>query len=299
MKRILLTVMLLAGPYAHAQQTHYWGYSTMQYSRTSGESLNTGSKHHGVAIRLSAGKAAALKGARIVGIRTAFSTSLLESLHFFVSRTPGSADLAQSDGAKASLSLKDYMLNTPVEIDGSELYVGYEAVCKDDLRKPVLFDHASALPAGTIYAYTDAGWTDASASGYGAPVLQLVLENLPSSYSSDILLKSIGNQAYNLQQGTYSIQGELFNCGTTFSPPTSSPAWAMGSRSPRMWRDWTSPPTPPPPSRPTGNWLTRKATFPSVSASASSTGALMPMPPTTPLPPASGCNSPRRNWASS
>ena len=215
MKRTLLTVMLLTGPCAQAQQTHYWGYSTMQYTRTSGETLNTGSKHHGVAIRLSAEKATALKGARIVGIRTAFSTSLLESLHFFVSHAPGSEALAQSDGAKASLSLKDYTLNTPVEIDGSELYVGYEAVCKDDLRKPVLFDHASALPAGTIYAYTDAGWTDASASGYGAPVLQLVLENLPSSYSSDILLKSIGNQAYNLQQGTYSIQGELFNCGTT------------------------------------------------------------------------------------
>lgn len=215
MKKFLLSALFaaaLVAPQTMLAQKTYMGYTTAEFNRNKGQGFSTTSKTHGVAIHLSAAKAAELKGARVVGLRFANSTRMLLDMNIFATRKLGDAPLRQTAVSGASTSLKDYMFDSPIEIDGSELFFGYTAKLNNTNMPPLLFDGTSNFAAGVAYGYADGSWIDVSQKGVGAPVLQLVVEGAPEL--TDVVMKPFSVDGFFKVNNTYSIGAEIFNFGT-------------------------------------------------------------------------------------
>lgn len=197
----------------------------MHYNRNAGVAFQSGSTVHAIALHLTAEKAAALKGSRVVGIRTAFGTRLADSLQVFACTTPGGTPLTSARFTGVGGALQDYLFDTPLEVDGSELFLGYTFYCKDALHRPLLFDQTSDFPSDVVYAQTDEGWTDVTRTGNGAPIIQLVLENVREDYR-DVALKDCSLSGTLKQGSDYTFVCHVTNLSfvpvTTLSASTSS-----------------------------------------------------------------------------
>lgn len=219
----LFAAALLA-PQTVAAQT-YVGYTTKHTlsstaDKRNGKGFNTESARQGVAIRLSAAKAATLKGARITGLRLATSSRQLSELRLFVTKDLNGTPLSETVVTSYSGSnMADYALTTPVEIDGSEIYVGYYAqLTNSGGIAPCLFESTNDFGAGTVWGFTGTKWDDVSASGEGVPTLQLILDNAPASVV-DAVVKPAKQASFYKVNTPNNVQGEVFNFGT--APITS------------------------------------------------------------------------------
>lgn len=217
-QKLLLAAMLLTA--CSALQTMvaqtYVGYTTGEYTRSDGVGFSTTESKYGEAIRIPAAKAQQLKGARIVGVRTATATKSLSNSTIFVTKELGGTPLAEASTSSFITKLSDSKFSTPVEIDGtSDLYVGYTTTTVNTGLKPCLFDRTSDYAAGIAFGYADGEWIDLEGRGYGAPLLQLILENAPTDYC-DAVVKQFSTSEGFFKAGTeYTFTGEIFNFGTT------------------------------------------------------------------------------------
>lgn len=215
----LFAAALLA-PQTVTAQT-YVGYTTKHTlsstaDKRNGKGFNTESARQGVAIRLSAAKAATLKGARITGLRLATSSRQLSELRLFVTKDLNGTPLAETAVTEYNGStMTDYALTTPVEIDGSEIYVGYYAQLTNASGiAPCLFETTNDYASGTVWGFTGTKWDDVSASGEGVPTLQLILDNAPASVV-DAVVKPTKQSSFYKVNTPNNVQGEVFNFGTT------------------------------------------------------------------------------------
>lgn len=214
----LFAAALLASQTVAAQT--YVGYTTKHTlssaEKRNGKGFNTESARQGVAIRLSAAKAAMLKGARITGLRLATSSRQLSELSLFVTKDLNGTPLSETDVTTYSgANMADYALTTPVEIDGSEIYVGYYAqLTNTGGIAPCLFESTNDFSAGTVWGFTGTKWDDVSASGEGVPTLQLILDNAPASVV-DAVVKPAKQASFYKVNTPNNVQGEVFNFGTT------------------------------------------------------------------------------------
>lgn len=217
-QKLLLAAMLLTA--SSSLQTMvaqtYVGYTTGEYTRSDGVGFSTTESKYGEAIRISAAKAQQLKGARIVGVRTATATKSLSNSTIFVTKELGGTPLAEASTSSFSTKLSDSKFSTPVEIDGtSDLYVGYTTTTVNTGLKPCLFDRTSDYAAGIAYGYADGEWIDLEGRGYGAPLLQLILENAPTDYYDAVVKSFTTSEGFFKVGNEYTITGEIFNFGTT------------------------------------------------------------------------------------
>ena len=210
-----LSTLLLAAllPLSAGAQT-YLGYTTLQYERNKGVGFSTSEATHGVAIRLPESKMQLLKGKRITGLRAAFSTRKLSELRIFATHDLTATPVAEAVVSGASTSVVEFDFNQPITIDGQPLFLGYKATLSNaEGGKPCLFDEAADLPTGYVWGYADGAWVDVSNRGLGAPILQFVVEG--SADFTDVLVKPVNVQGYCKAGSDISLQGEIFNFGTT------------------------------------------------------------------------------------
>ena len=227
MKHLILAWALLGASlqfvpqYADAQNS-YLGYTTMKFSRNNSLSFNSASTRNGMAVHFSAAKMASLKGAKIVGVRTAVATSRLSAFKVFATQNLNSTPLAEKNVAFTSkdklYQANDYLFDSPVTIDGSDLYVGYEVTTQTAGYRVSYFDGAKDFTDGTAWVIQNDQWTDVSRQGYGAPIVQLIVEGMPQTYQ-DVVLRDSKLGEYLQLDGEYSMTNELFNMGV--QPVTS------------------------------------------------------------------------------
>lgn len=201
-------------------QNAYWGLSTMEFTRNNPTRLEGEPLRKSVAIHLNAAKMTALKGARIVGIRMAYATNKVDGFKIFVTKDLNGPCLQETSPAVNSrpYTLADYLFDVPIDIDGTDLYVGYEVTAQDASRPVYFFDKSADYAAGTVWAWLNERWTDVSSMGLGAPVFQLILEGMPDIYT-DVAMKSSTTDSYFKICNEYSSENKLFNLGT--APITS------------------------------------------------------------------------------
>lgn len=217
MKRFLLPSLLAAAlllPATMAAQTTYVGYTTGTVHRNAGKGFSSG-KTQGVALHLTAEKAALLKGAKITGVRFANSTRQVENVKIFCTHELGGTPIVETAiSEQTATSMKEFKFSTPVEIDGTELFVGYTMDMQvESGMPPILFDLTSNFGSDIAYGYADGQWVDVSQKGYGAPSLQLIVQNAPQTV--DAVLKPFAAKDYFKTGNTYQVKADVFNFGTT------------------------------------------------------------------------------------
>lgn len=207
-----LALALALATSASAQKA--FGYTDLSYERNDGVTLST-TASHGQAICLPKEKLQSLKGAKITAIKTAVSTRQLIDTKIFVTKELDSTPLSVNAASGLSTRVQEFKLTTPVVIDGeSDLYVGYTTQTEVAGYRPCLFDRSADLPAGLSWCYGDKGWTDMAKRGYGAPILQAVIEDAPASLT-DLIVKPVEIKGYHVTGKVYDYAVQVFNFGTT------------------------------------------------------------------------------------
>ena len=193
-------------------EDNYVGYTTAQVYRKDGVRFNSDSEQ-GMLIRLPKEKTALLAGSKIKAIRTATGTSQMENPRLVIiegddaSATP----VVEQATSKFSTSMKDYALDTPYEIKGDKaLFVGIKCSL-NAAYNPMLFDETLDLPAGYAWALTADGWCDISRMGYGAPNIQVLVDQ--NVAVEDVLVKPFFTGNYNKMGEPLSISTQVFNYG--------------------------------------------------------------------------------------
>ena len=228
MKKLFVPALFAAAlfaPQLSVAQT-YMGFTTKHdistEDRKNGKAFNANGLEQGVAVHVSAEKAAALKGARITGIRLATATKNLNDTKIFITKTLGGENVAERSLASSELKgsrAEDYKFATPIELDGSEFYVGYTTSKKTATTvDPCLFESTNDFSAGLVWAYNGEGWTDTSANGDGVPTLQLLVENAPATLT-DVVMKPAKPSSFYKVNAATQVTAEVFNFGTV--PVTS------------------------------------------------------------------------------
>lgn len=191
---------------------NYVGYTTSAVYRKNGVRFNSGSEQ-GMLIRLPKEKTALLAGSKIKAIRTATGTTQMENPRLVIiegddaSVTP----VVEQATSKFSTSMKDYALDTPYEIKGDKaLLVGIKCSL-NAAYSPMLFDETLDLPEGYAWALTADGWTDISRKGYGAPNIQVLVDENP--VLEDVLVKPFFTGVYNKMGSPMTISTEVLNYG--------------------------------------------------------------------------------------
>lgn len=218
MKKFLLPALLacaLAMPQV-ADAQNYMGYTTAQFVRNNGKGFNSSSNTEGLSIHLPASKAATLKGARVTGLRFACSTRSVSNVQIFATHQLGGDPIVQTAVSGVNTSLNEFKFATPVVIDGSDIYFGFTCT-HSSAMPPLLFDGETNFAQGTAYAYTDEKWVDVSASGYGAPLIQLIVEGAPAV--NDVVLKPFSVEGFIKKGVSFPVKAEIFNFGN--QPVTS------------------------------------------------------------------------------
>lgn len=191
---------------------NYVGYTTGKVYRKDGVRFNSGSEQ-GMLIRLPKEKTALLAGSHIKAIRTATGTSQMEDPRLVIIEGDdiNATPVVEQTTSKFSTSMKDYELDTPYEIKGDKaLYVGIKCTL-NAAYNPMLFDETLDLPAGYAWALTANGWADISRKGYGAPNIQLLVDE--NVAVEDVLVKPFQTGVYNKMGQPLSISTQVFNYG--------------------------------------------------------------------------------------
>ena len=191
---------------------NYVGYTTGKVYRKDGVRFNSGSEQ-GMLIRLPKEKTALLAGSKIKAIRTATGTTQMENPRLIiiegddVNATP----VVEQATSKFSTAMKDYALDTPYEIKGDKaLFVGIKCSL-NAAYSPMLFDETLDLPEGLAWALTADGWIDISHKGYGAPNIQLLVDE--NVAVEDVLVKPFQTGVYNKMGQPLTISTQVFNYG--------------------------------------------------------------------------------------
>lgn len=219
MKHQILALSLLCAslqftPQQLMAQNTYWGPSTMEFSRNNPTTFEGEALQKKVAIHLNATKMEALKGAKILGIRMAYATNKVNDFKIFVAKSLNGERIQEKAQTVASrpYTLADYMFDSPVTVDGSELYVGYEITAQEETRPVCYFDASHDYAAGTVWAELNGQWTDVSNAGAGAPVMQLIVEGMPQTYN-DAVMKAASTDDYYHTGASYGFHGYVYNLG--------------------------------------------------------------------------------------
>ena len=210
----LLGASLQFAPQQLMAQNTYWGLSTMQFSRNNPTTFEGEALQKKVAIHLNAAKMEALKGAKIVGVRMAYATNKVSNFKIFATKSLDGTRLQEKVQTVISrpYTLTDYLFDAPVVVDGSELYVGYEATAQEATRPVCYFDGSHDYAVGTVWAELNGQWTDVSNSGVGAPVMQLIVEGMPQTYNDAVMKTAITSDYYHTG-ASYAFNGYVYNLG--------------------------------------------------------------------------------------
>lgn len=201
-----------ANPVYEKVADSYVGYTTSKVYRKDGVRFNSGSEQ-GMLIRLPKEKTALLAGSKIKAIRTATGTSQMENplLVIIEGDDVNATPVVEQPTIKFSTAMKDYALDTPYEIKGDKaLFVGIKCSLNASYN-PMLFDETLDLPAGYAWALTANGWTDISNMGYGAPNIQILVDE--NVAAEDVLVKPFFTGVYNKMGEPMTISTQVFNYG--------------------------------------------------------------------------------------
>lgn len=201
-----------ANPVYEKVADSYVGYTTSKVYRKDGVRFNSGSEQ-GMLIRLPKEKTALLAGSKIKAIRTATGTSQMENplLVIIEGDDVNATPAVEQPTIKFSTAMKDYALDTPYEIKGDKaLFVGIKCSLNASYN-PMLFDETLDLPAGYAWALTANGWTDISNMGYGAPNIQILVDE--NVAAEDVLVKPFFTGVYNKMGEPMTISTQVFNYG--------------------------------------------------------------------------------------
>ena len=212
----LLCASLQFAPQQLMAQNTYWGPSTMEFSRNNPTTFEGEALQKKVAIHLNATKMAALKGAKVLGVRMAYATNKVSDFKIFAAKSLNGERIQEKAQTVASrpYTLADYMFDTPITLDGSELYVGYEITALEATRPVCYFDGSHDCAAGTAWAELNGQWTDVSKAGVGAPVMQLIVEGMPQTYN-DAVMKTATSDSYFRIGNSYALDNVVYNLGAT------------------------------------------------------------------------------------
>ena len=218
----LNTMLLAAGlllPLGATAQT-YLGYvdDDVTIAKNGGIGFSTSEATYGEAIHVSAAKAASLKGKTISGVRTMLSTSKVHDMKIFLTKQLGGEVVAEASVSLPSRyragNYVDFNFSSPVELDGSEFYIGYQLTLDEaNGGKPCLYDNSTDFAEGTSWAYADGSWIDVSRKGYGAPALKFIVNSADAT--ADVVVKPFDTSNFYKASQNYQIAGQLFNFGAT------------------------------------------------------------------------------------
>ena len=218
LQKMLLAAGLLL-PLGTMAQT-YIGYvnDNMEINKSTGVGFSTTEATYGEAIRIPASKAATFNGRQISGVRTMLSTRKVSNAKIFLTKELGGTPVAEASVTVPSNyragNYLDFKFSSPVELDGSEFYVGYTLTLNEpNGGKPCLYDQTYDFAEGTSWAYADGSWIDVSSKGYGAPVLKFIVDSAPSV--ADVVVKPFSTTNFYKASQSYGILGELYNFGNT------------------------------------------------------------------------------------
>lgn len=206
---LLCVVCLLLSTNTIEAQT-LLGYSNGTAARKNGHRFGSAATQ-GMAIYITKEKAQLLKGAKIVGIQSAFGTSQVQNLKLFITKTLHEEPFFEQDATGASTSWKSFSFDTPYVMDGEAFYIGYTFEV-GTTYKPLLFDESKDMAEGCSWVYQDGEWVDVSNKGLGVANIRMIAEDVPSS--TDIIIKPVHVSGYYKQGQRYSFSGQLFNFGT-------------------------------------------------------------------------------------
>ena len=202
---ILLTCV--AAPLA-AQTKIGWTDGT--HSRSKGVRVGT-STTQGIAIRLPEEKAVVLKGESIATVYAAFCSSRFTDMTLFITDELGGDYLYSQEISSTSSSWTEYALDTPYEITGKEIYVGFIGTISASYS-PLSFDYTDGYPS-TSYVYSDGAWVDYYDEGCGSANIQLIL-SADKSFT-DASLRFFSFDGFLKAGDTLDVDcGSLFNFGS-------------------------------------------------------------------------------------
>lgn len=185
------------------------GYTDGTHSRSNGVRHGS-STTQGMAIRLTAEKAQLIAGEKIATVYAAFCSSRFTSATLFITDDLD-GEYLYSQSVTTSSTWKEYALDTPYEITGDELYVGFVGEISSSYS-PLSFDGSTGCPA-TTYVHGDDGWEDFYSYGYGCANIQLILE--AGKAFTDASLRAPDASGYYIAGQNYELQGyQLFNFGS-------------------------------------------------------------------------------------
>lgn len=202
---ILLTCV--AAPVA-AQTKIGWTDGT--HSRSKGVRAGT-STMQGIAIRLPEEKAVMLKGETIATVYAAFCSSRFTDMTLFITDNLGGEYLYSQEISSTSASWTEYALDTPYEITGKEIYVGFIGTISASYS-PLSFDYTEGYPS-TTYVYSDGAWVDYYDEGYGSANIQLILS--ADKNFTDVCLRLFSFDGFIKAGEAVDLDcGSLFNFGS-------------------------------------------------------------------------------------
>lgn len=207
-KSISLAVVLLFSLSLSAQTI--MGYSNGYGKRNNGVRFGSGTKQ-GMAIKLSKEKATALKGSAIAGVRSMFGTTQISDFEIFVTHSLEEEPLYKESFTKASTSWKEFKFSEPVTITGEEIYIGYTLNVISESYRPLIFDESVDFGNELFWAYNNGAWQDITEKGYGAPDIQLLIQDAPAV--ADLIMKPISISGFYKAGEACSFAWQIFNFG--------------------------------------------------------------------------------------
>lgn len=206
----VLTVAMLMGTSIGATAQTVVGWTDGNHSRTSGFRAGD-STTQGVAIRLPQSKAQLLKGHTIAAVNAAFCSSRMRDFTLFITDDLAGEPLYSQSLDGSSTSWTEYALDTPYEITGDEIYIGFTGTIST-IYLPLSFDGSSGY-AETSYVYNNGTWEDYYEEGYGSANIQLILSDTCSFTDASLRIGSIDGY-YRLGESYDIACGQLFNFGS-------------------------------------------------------------------------------------
>lgn len=204
---LLLAVLLACGARAQVRI----GYTNEYGLRNNGVAFQT-ALTHGLAVYFPQAKALQLKNRQLKGIRALFSTSKVTDVEVSVVKELGGTPVASWSLSGLTTSWKDYAFASPHTLDGEAFYLVLTLAVPADTYRPFVFDESQDLPDGLVWALQGDTWTDVSGRGYGAPDVQLLVDDAPAY--ADLLMKPVSMKGYYKAGTEYTYQGQVFNFGT-------------------------------------------------------------------------------------
>lgn len=190
------------------------GYCTNSVDRNNIFRIGSAEKQ-GLAVRLGAGKLAALKGCTISSISTAVGSKRMTDgqIQLFIATAPDAEPLvSQTVAVSAATKWLTFSLDKPYTISGDEtsLYIGYTG--EISTNSSMLMSDFTADCQGCSYAYKDGVWTDMYGMGYGNASIRIGIDDAPSI--TDAVMKPLDAEGYFKAGNDYVFTGQLFNFGT-------------------------------------------------------------------------------------